>query len=345
MPTHLFSTSTTLALATAFGTLAGALSAHAQAPKPQMTSSPTVDPLASMKIDHVMVHAADFETSDRWYRETLGFEPVVEWTVDGLDGTRLSYLERNGFLIELVSAPTGDQTAALPTPADFAEHFAQRGFTHLCFLVDDVDATLTELAQRGTPTFSGPIDFPALGVRVGFIQDPDGNVIEFKGPMAGNNVLAGKADWKQPKDPPMSDEAKVRAILDQWIEGWSPGDAAWRSEPMRPLYAAGDDAVTVFDNVAGGVIELDNFDQYAAQWEPMMASMRGFRIVLERPAEVSLDGDLAVASFVFSGGEDQAYEDAFRIRQFGTIVMRRTGDGWKIIHEHLTSDANPEPMP
>ncbi|MEM9753265.1 MAG: VOC family protein [Planctomycetota bacterium] len=154
------------------------------------------DPLASLKIDHVMVHAVDYDASYRWYQEKLGFEPVVEWTVDGLDGVQLSYLERNGFLIELVSAPQGERTEQLSRPSDFADHFAQRGFTHLCFLVEDVDATLAMLADRGVPTFSAPIDFPALDVRVGFIQDPDGNVIEFKGPMAGNNVLGGQADWK-----------------------------------------------------------------------------------------------------------------------------------------------------
>ncbi|MEO1236567.1 MAG: VOC family protein [Planctomycetota bacterium] len=153
------------------------------------------DALASLRVDHVMVHAADYAVSLAWYRDKLGFRPVVEWTVDGLDGTALSYLERNGFLIELVGAPASEQTAALPRPADFAEHFAQRGFTHLCFRVDDVDAALATMNRRGVPTFSEAIDFPALGVRVGFVQDPDGNVIEFKGPMAGNNVLGGKAIW------------------------------------------------------------------------------------------------------------------------------------------------------
>lgn len=167
------------------------------------SSAAEPDPLDSMRVDHVMVHAVDFDRSYAWYRDMLGFRPVVRWTVDGLDGTQLSYLGRNGFLIELVSAPASDKTVSLPTPVDFAEHFAQRGYTHLCFAVDDVDATLLALNERGLPTFSDPIDFPALGVRVGFVQDPDGNVIEFKGPMAGNNVVGGEASWEPglgPKD-------------------------------------------------------------------------------------------------------------------------------------------------
>ncbi len=325
-------------------------SAHADqgSESPHAATNPAADPLASMRVDHVMVHAIDFEASYAWYRDKLGFRPVVTWTVDGLDDTDLSYLQRNGFMIELVSAAASEKTSQQPKPSDFAEHFAQRGFTHLCFVVEDVDATLAAMNERGVPTFSGPIDFPALGVRVGFVQDPDGNVIEFKGPMAGNNVLDGEATWQNPRYAPGAaegnmDESELRALIDRWVEGWSPRDSRWTGETLRPLYAQGNQAITVFDNVAGDVVELASFDAYAAQWEPMMAPMRGWSIALERPADVTVEGDLALVSFVFAGGEDPAYSDASRLRQFGTHVYRRTNDGWKIIHEHLTADTVRDP--
>ena len=151
------------------------------------------DPLAGMSVDHVMINVSDFERSVRWYTDKLGFKETVRWTVDGLDGTDLAYLKRGDFMIELASGLKTDATAQLPRATDFASHFAQRGITHLCFKVKDVDAALSALNQNDVPTFSPAIDFPALDVRVGFIQDPDGNVIEFKGPMAGNNVVNGKA--------------------------------------------------------------------------------------------------------------------------------------------------------
>ena len=144
-------------------------------------------------VDHVMLHAADFEASTDWYVRHLGFRPVVRWTVEGLADTELSYLERAGFLIEFVSAPAGPETAQLPRATGFANHFAQRGFTHLCFRVPDVDAALAALNAAGVPTFAPAIDFPPLNCRVGFVQDPDGNVVEFKGPMAGTNVVNGEA--------------------------------------------------------------------------------------------------------------------------------------------------------
>ena len=158
-------------------------------------------PLSGMTADHVLINVADFGTGLAWYRDVLGFTEVVRWTVDGLAGTTLAYLEKNGFRIELVAGPTTEKTAALPRPADFAEHFAQRGITHLCFRVPDVDAALAEVNRRGTPTFSPGLDFPPLGLRVGFVQDPFGNVIEFKGPPAGTNVGAGEATWAGGKGP------------------------------------------------------------------------------------------------------------------------------------------------
>ena len=158
-------------------------------------------PLAGMRADHACVNVADFGTGLAWYRDVLGFRELVRWTVDGLAETQLAYLELNGFRIELVAGPTTADTAQLPRAGNFAEHFAERGITHLCFAVSDVDAALNECARRGAPTFSPGLDFPPLGLRVGFIQDPFGNVIEFKGPMTGDNAGSGAATWAPGESP------------------------------------------------------------------------------------------------------------------------------------------------
>ena len=183
-----------------------ALAAAAAAPFAARSAAATADPpaggpLGGMRADHVMVNVIDFDRGLEWYTGTLGFAEVVRWTVEGLTGTTLAYLELNGFRIELVSGPTTDLTAKLPRAKDFAGHFAQRGITHLCFEVPDVDAALAEVNRRGTPTFSPPIDFPALNLRVGFVQDPDGNVIEFKGPLAGRDAVPGEATWADGRGP------------------------------------------------------------------------------------------------------------------------------------------------
>jgi len=173
----------------------------ANAQERQQTKTEQAEPsvLDGMVVDHVMVNVADFEKSVKWYSEKLGFTETVRWTVEGLDQTNLAYLKRGDFLIELASGPTTEATASLPPATDFASHFSQRGMTHLCFKVHDIDAVLAEMKENDVPTFSPAIDFPELNCRVGFIQDPDGNVIEFKGPMAGNSVVNGKAVWAASK--------------------------------------------------------------------------------------------------------------------------------------------------
>lgn len=164
-------------------------------------SNDSNDPVDEFAADHVLVNVSDFQQSVAWYRDKLGFEEVVRWTVDGLADTNLAYLRRGSFMIEIACAPKTEKTTQLPPATDFASHFAQRGITHLCFRVADVDTTLEKLNQQGVDTFSEPIDFQPLRVRVGFIQDPDGNVIEFKGPMKGNNVVQGSATWRKSAEP------------------------------------------------------------------------------------------------------------------------------------------------
>jgi predicted enzyme related to lactoylglutathione lyase len=65
------------------------------------------------------------------------------------------------------------------------EQFTFRGWNHICFASDDVDATVANLASRGVPVVLPPSDFPeGPGVRIGIVQDLEGNMIEFTGPLS-----------------------------------------------------------------------------------------------------------------------------------------------------------------
>ena len=141
--------------------------------------------LGELRADHVSIHVRDFDGAMAWYREVLGFETEVAWSVGALGGKRLAYLAvPGGARIELVAASGG----AGPDPAaDFAEHFDRPGYGHLCFRVDDVDAAMVALAARGVPAFAAAATYPLDGTpyerRVAFVQDPEGNVVEFAGPL------------------------------------------------------------------------------------------------------------------------------------------------------------------
>ena len=47
----------------------------------------------------------------------------------------------------------------------------------------DVDATLAELSGRGVEVLGEPIDLEAIGRRLGFLKDNNGNIIELAAPL------------------------------------------------------------------------------------------------------------------------------------------------------------------
>ena len=127
----------------------------------------------------------DLDAMIAWYRDKLGYRVEKTWAVDGLPGMRLAYLiGHDGFRIELVEGGRGPRT---PNPSSFEQALKARGYQHLCYEVGDVDAVMAELGARGVAAFYPATDFPVGAERrVAFIKDPEGNIIEFAGPLKGN---------------------------------------------------------------------------------------------------------------------------------------------------------------
>jgi catechol 2,3-dioxygenase-like lactoylglutathione lyase family enzyme len=127
-----------------------------------------------MNFHHTGLSVADLDRAKKWYAEVLGmaegfaFE-IAPAAVRGLfmegHGTRVELIERTG------SAPGiggQDPSAALLT----------RGFGHIAFTTDDLDATYAELVARGATPVWDPRPSPEPAVRMAFIADLDGNLIE-----------------------------------------------------------------------------------------------------------------------------------------------------------------------
>ncbi|MEM9705374.1 MAG: VOC family protein [Pseudomonadota bacterium] len=144
------------------------------------------DTARSISFDHMSINVADFDAAVEWYTTKLGFEVDVAWRVEPLDGKRLAYLSLGDAVIELVAADQGG--IGLPAATSFPDHFGRTGYGHLCFEVVDVDGMLSSLEALGVPTFVAGETYPLEGTvyerRVGFIQDPEGNVIEFAEPLS-----------------------------------------------------------------------------------------------------------------------------------------------------------------
>ncbi|MEM9534401.1 MAG: VOC family protein [Cyanobacteria bacterium P01_E01_bin.45] len=135
-----------------------------------------INPLSSMRAEHVMLATNDYNETLDWYQEQLGFRIKHEWTVSEFPDLELAYLEKNGFIIEVVASP---QTSDLKTPDDFAERLQQPGIGHFAFFVDDVDAAIASLEAQGIQPVLPPTSFPNSGRRVAFFEDNNGHLIEF----------------------------------------------------------------------------------------------------------------------------------------------------------------------
>lgn len=137
--------------------------------------------LISMRIDHIMLSVPNYEETVQWYQQKLDATLEKEWTVDQLPDLKLAYLNVYGFRIEIVGST--QSRSGMPNISKFEEALRTTGIGHFCFRVDDVDAALSELKERGVQTFVEAVDYSNIGVRVGFIKDNNGNIIEFSGPL------------------------------------------------------------------------------------------------------------------------------------------------------------------
>ena len=143
---------------------------------PSTTLHSTDSPLASLRGNHVAVRVADFAEALRFYTDKLDFRVVQEWRSGPMTLAYLAPANDDGFVIEILG---GGSPTSSPAQGDLAASMQHAGYHHLCFVVDDVDATVVELRRRGVAIVREPVDLEVIHRRLAFIADPWGNLIEF----------------------------------------------------------------------------------------------------------------------------------------------------------------------
>jgi methylmalonyl-CoA/ethylmalonyl-CoA epimerase len=148
-----------------------------------MTASPT-DRLPAQirslgKVHHVAVIVADIERALGFWRDILGLPVELVLPIEQ-DRVTIAFLPVGESKIELVQ-PTDDSTGVARFLASKGE-----GFHHVCFEVQDLDASLTRLALDGIELIDsvarkgaeGPVAFlhprSCHGVLVELIEAPGG---------------------------------------------------------------------------------------------------------------------------------------------------------------------------
>ncbi|MFT4228904.1 MAG: VOC family protein [Microbacterium sp.] len=129
-----------------------------------------------MHLDHVGLSVADLDAQAQWYSRALGLELREPGGIPAV-GLRVVFLvhPEHGWAIELLHRPGSHH----PPPARSApEHVLTQGYGHICLRVDDVDAQYDRLISAGASPVMPPGQSPASGVRMAFVADPEGNLVE-----------------------------------------------------------------------------------------------------------------------------------------------------------------------
>jgi catechol 2,3-dioxygenase-like lactoylglutathione lyase family enzyme len=133
-------------------------------------------PFSVQRIDHVVFRVSDLRSSVGFYRSVLGCEIVRQ-----RDDLGLVHLRAGASMIDLVSVdgPLGARGGAAPGKE-------AKNVDHLCLRIEPFKETdlVAHLQNHGlAPNGKAEINFGAEGDGPSlYFTDPDGNVIELKGP-------------------------------------------------------------------------------------------------------------------------------------------------------------------
>lgn len=124
-----------------------------------------------MKLNQVRLLVTHFDPCFRFYRDVIGLPVRFGGEGDVYADFDLGNDQALGlFKREMMAAAIGTQN--LPLEAEAQDRSV------VAFEVDDLDATLANLAQRGVELVAPPTERPDWGMRTAHLRDPDGNLIE-----------------------------------------------------------------------------------------------------------------------------------------------------------------------
>lgn len=136
----------------------------------------------SARLDHVGLNVGDLEAMAGWYASVLDLEIEFEFAVQGVGLSGVMLRSDQGYRIELLHRHGNVAGPRADSPDEAA---LTRGFGHLALDVADVDASHAALVAAGAASRMTPRPSPEPGVRMAYVADPEGNLIELLDRTAG----------------------------------------------------------------------------------------------------------------------------------------------------------------
>ena len=125
--------------------------------------------------DHLGVSVADLPAMTAWYAEALDLNVEFEFALSAGEFRGVMLRSEDGYRIELLHR--GGSHAG-PTAATPVEAALTRGYGHFALDVPDVDGAYAALLDTGATDRMSPRPSPEPGVRMAYVADPEGNLIE-----------------------------------------------------------------------------------------------------------------------------------------------------------------------
>jgi lactoylglutathione lyase len=132
------------------------------------------DPVA--RLDHVGLSVTDLAGATSWFCDVFGLVPELALRVEPLDlSIQMLIHPGHGYRLELLHRPGSVAGGKPGTPAEAA---LRDGYGHVAFDVTDLDTAYHRAVARGARPVMPPGPSPEAGVRMAFVADPEGNLIE-----------------------------------------------------------------------------------------------------------------------------------------------------------------------
>jgi catechol 2,3-dioxygenase-like lactoylglutathione lyase family enzyme len=120
----------------------------------------------SFSIEHVTIRCRDIESSIDYFTRMFDAEIMFRRQLD--QGKQIVFMHIGDSMLELMDMGPAAE------PVDPREHY---GVHHFGIKVDDFDAVYEDLCNKGAEFLGEPFE-PIKGIRLVFLREPNGGVIE-----------------------------------------------------------------------------------------------------------------------------------------------------------------------
>jgi len=128
-----------------------------------------------MRFDHVGLNVGDLPAMRSWYCSAFGLVVEFEFELDDVELRGVMLRSPDGWRLELLSRPGSVAGLLAVNPVEAA---LTRGFGHFAVDVPDVDTAYDVVLEAGASNRMSPRPSPEPGVRMAYVADPEGNLIE-----------------------------------------------------------------------------------------------------------------------------------------------------------------------